>query len=276
MSSFGPKPPESSTGYDDSRPFFQKVFPAPGKGDAPPKKPFGSTVTKPMAYAREQEGRSQDILTVREAAAKGKTITLQQARKMREDKEKMPPPEVPPQRERPAAPPDSQSAPASKKIDARRVSFSKGDGSDDEKEEVFRPSKFGSPTSGRPEIGEEENFGGKFQDMKKVVARMPGESRKFYKKRVHASIRSVNKGGKPILDVEQQPKATPKAQPRSILKSRAAAESSAAKASTKKTAVKGSFRAKVALKSREKKEREQMDRLWDSVESRRVQEEYPW
>ena len=189
----------------------------------------------------------------------------------------MPPPEVPPPRERPAAPPDSQSAPASKKIDARRVSFSKGDGSDNDKEEDFHPSKFGNPSPARPEIGGEENFGGKFQDMKKQVARMPGESRKDYKKRVHASIRSVNKGGKPILDVEQQPKKpAPKAQSKGILKSRAAAESTAAKASTKKTAVKGSFRAKVALKSREKKEREQMDRLWDSVESRREPEEYPW
>ena len=106
-----PTVPDSSSGYDASRPFFQKVFPqppnAPNKIPVEPKKPpYGSTITKAMAYANEQAGRSADILAVRAALAVGKTLTLQQARKDREDREKMPPPlSVPPKRETPAAAP---------------------------------------------------------------------------------------------------------------------------------------------------------------------------
>ena len=180
MPPMSPKPPESSSGYDPTRPFFQKVFPAPGETEVPPKKPpYGSTVTKAMAYANEQAGRSADILAVRAALAAGKTLTLQQARKEREDREKMPPPSVPPKQESPT--------PRPVMVGARKVSFSKVETVGDAKEQVFRPSKFGSPDPGRPEIGEEGNFGGQFQDMKKKVTRMEGESRKAYKARVHAS-----------------------------------------------------------------------------------------
>ena len=173
-----PRVPDSSTGYDASRPFFQKVFPqrpnAPNKIPVEPKKPpYGSTITKAMAYANEQAGRSADILAVRAALAVGKTLTLQQARKDREDREKMPPPSVPPKRVIPAdAPPPA----------GRRVAF-KPDAADDGGEEVFVPSKFGNRDPARPEIGEDGNFGDQFQDMKQKVPRMEGESRKAYKKR---------------------------------------------------------------------------------------------
>ena len=232
----------------------RKVFPeppnAPNKIPVQPKKPpYGSTVTKAMAYANEQSGRSADILAVRAALADGKTLTLQQARKDREDREKMlPPPSVPPKRVIPAdAPPPA----------GRRVTF-KPDAADDGGEEVFVPSKFGNRDPARPEIGEEGNFGDQFQDMKQKVPRMEGESRKAYKTRVHASIRALNKGEKPVLDAKTRAAQvlTPKARPVVNLKPRVDALPGKAAPPPQKQTTKTSFRAKIVLESRRSKETE--------------------
>ena len=248
-----PKAPDSSVGYDASRDFFQKVFPEPPTGPnkipvQPKKPPYGSTVTKAMAYANEQSGRSADILAVRAALADGKTLTLQQARKDREDREKMPPPpSVPPKRVIPTdAPPAAD----------RRVTFKLG-GADDSGEEVFVPSKFGNRDPARPEIGEEGNFGGQFQDMKQKVPRLEGESRKAYKTRVHASIRALNKGEKPVLEAKTRAAQvlTPKARPVVNLKPRVDAPGNAAPPPKKQT-TKISFREKIAWKTRRTKETE--------------------
>ena len=111
---------------------------------------------------------------------------------------------------------------------------------------------------------------------------MDGESRKAYKSRVHASIRSVNKGGKPILSAEKaatnspQQKGILKTRPVVKLKPRDDGPSASSKPPPKKQTTKTIFRAKIALKSREKKEREQMDRLWRAAEPERERPQYRW
>jgi len=80
-----------------------------------------------------------------------------------------------------------------------------------------RESKAGNLPRERPAIGQSqaassENFGTQFQDMKKQLVQGDGESRKDFKKRVHASLRAVKKGGEPITTEEQprrQPTQTP-------------------------------------------------------------------
>ena len=131
---------------------------------------------------RQQEGRSADILAVRAALKEGKTLTLtdakaqREARELREqeDRRRMPPPPVIP---RP------------------------------------RDSKAGNLPRERPAIGQSqaassENFGTQFQDMKKQLVQGDGESRKDFKKRIHASLRAVKKGGEPIT-TEEQPRRQP-------------------------------------------------------------------
>ena len=76
-----------------------------------------------------------------------------------------------------------------------------------------RESKAGNLPRERPAIGQSqgassENFGNQFQEMKKQLVQGDGESRKDFKKRIHASIRAVKKGGQPIT-TEEQPRASP-------------------------------------------------------------------
>ena len=222
---------------------------------------------------RQQEGRSADILAVRAALKEGKTLTLvdakaqREARELRdqEDRRRMPPP--------PAIPRP-------------------------------RDSKAGNLPRERPAIGQSqdggsEGFGSQFQEMKKSVARFEGESRKDYKKRVHASMRSVKKGGKPLTSSPAQAAVAPK--PRPQPKKRDAPESAgvkeehaspAAKAkSGRKTDTRrvelrlepargpGGFAKKVALKSREKAEEQRRARLWASLDDGVPEMEsdaYPW
>ena len=76
-----------------------------------------------------------------------------------------------------------------------------------------RESKAGNLPRERPAIGQSqaassENFGTQFQDMKKQLVQGDGESRKDFKKRIHASLRAVKKGGEPIT-TEEQPRRQP-------------------------------------------------------------------
>ena len=76
-----------------------------------------------------------------------------------------------------------------------------------------RESKAGNLPPERPAIGSSqaessENFGSQFQAMKSQLIQGDGESRKDFKKRIHASIRAVKKGGQPIT-TEEQPRAKP-------------------------------------------------------------------
>ena len=102
--------------------------------------------------------------------------------------------------------------------------------------------------------------------MKQKVPRMEGESRKAYKTRVHASIRALNKGEKPVLDAKTRAAQvlTPKARPVVNLKPRVDAPPGKAAPPPKKQTTKTSFRAKIALESRRSKETE-----------RRPGEQYP-
>ena len=96
---------------------------------------------------------------------------------------------------------------------------------------------------------------------------MEGESRKAYKTRVHASIRAVNKGAKPVLDAKTRAtqEATTKARPVVKLKPRVDAAPGKAAPLPKKQTAKTTFRAKMALRSRRSKETES-----------RSGEQYPW
>ena len=76
-----------------------------------------------------------------------------------------------------------------------------------------RESKAGNLPRERPAIGQSqaassENFGTQFQEMKKQLVQGDGESRKDFKKRIHASLRAVKKGGEPIT-TEEQPRRQP-------------------------------------------------------------------
>ena len=76
-----------------------------------------------------------------------------------------------------------------------------------------RESKAGNLPRERPAIGQSqaassENFGAQFHEMKKQLVQGDGESRKDFKKRIHASLRAVKKGGQPIT-TEEQPRRQP-------------------------------------------------------------------
>ena len=80
-----------------------------------------------------------------------------------------------------------------------------------------RESKAGNLPRERPAIGSSqaessENFGSQFQAMKNQLIQGDGESRKDFKKRIHASIRAVKKGGQPIT-TEEQPRSKPSKTP---------------------------------------------------------------
>ena len=230
-------------------------------------------------------GRSADILAVRAALKEGKTLTLMEAKAQREarelkelvDAKRMPPPSVVPR------PRDSKAG----NLPRER------------------------PAIGRSQKGGSDGFGSQFQEMKKAVPRVEGESRKAYKKRVHASIRSAKKGGKPISATVAMPKRQPqppkrpspasevadagvsaKREPQGEPSSSVAKSSSAAKAKSGRTPDArrvmlrlspargpGGFAAKVALKSREKAEEQRRARLWGALDDEvpeREAEVYPW
>ena len=221
-------------------------------------------------FVRQQEGRSADILAVRAALKVGKTFTLQDAKAQREarelkeleDRKRMPPP--------PAIPRPRESKAGNLPRERPAVGQSQKDGSD--------------------------GFGSQFQQMKKTVHRAEGESRKAYKKRVHASMRSVKKGGKPIAQTYGPAAFKRDADAAGIVKDEASAATAKAEPAAKAKAGRttdtrrvmlrmepargpGGFAAKVALKSREKAEEQRRARLWDSLDDgvpEREAEVYPW
>ena len=169
-----------------------------------------------------------------------------------------------------------------------------------------RESKAGNLPRERPAIGQSqdggsEGFGSQFQEMKKSVTRLEGESRKAYKKRVHASMRSVKKGGKPLTSSPARAAVAPKPRPQPKKRdvpetagveeehtTPAAKAKSGRKTDTRRVMLRmepargpGGFAKKVALKSREKAEAQRRARLWASLDEddgvpEMEPDAYPW